>query len=172
MVILGLDLATHKSGYGLIDSKGALIKYGLIQADKKEKDFRKRIVQIGEQVENIIRENNPDIICIEEVPIYNEAGSYLLVMQGYVVYIAHKHGKKLYFYRPSEWRKKHDIIGKNGKEALKKSEVKKRTVTWANDKFGLSLVFFERDTKDKISEDDVADAIGVGYAYYVDSCSK
>lgn len=164
MKTVGFDMATHKTGWCVIDGN-ELIDYGLIQADKKQKDFRKRIVEIFSEIEKIIKRYKPDEIVIEEVPIYNEAGSYLLVMQGYMVAICNKYSKPLYLYRPNEWRKKLNIIGNNGKEALKKNQVKGKTVAWANKKFGLNLVFYEKDTKAHISDDDIADAIGIAVAH-------
>lgn len=164
MRVLAFDMATHKTGWCFFED-GTLIQYGLIEADKKEKDFRKRIIDIFTEIRNLIKDFSPDIIVIEEVPIYNEAGAYLLVMQGYMVCVANENKKPLVLYRPTEWRKKIGILGNNGREALKKNQIKGKTVAWVNKKFGLCLKFFEKDTKYKVSDDDIADAIGLACAY-------
>lgn len=163
-------MATKKTGWAFFNDK-KLINYGIIQADKKQKDFRKRIVEIFVTIESLIKANKPDIIVVEEVPIYNEAGAYLLVMQGYMVCVANKMKKPLSFYRPTEWRKKLGLIGNNGREALKKNQIKGKTVAWANREFGLNLKFYEKDTKEHISDDDIADAIGLAMAHYVGECN-
>lgn len=170
MKILAFDMATHKTGWAFLNGE-KLVNYGIIQADKKQKDFRKRIIQIFDTIESLIKTNKPDVIVIEEVPIYNEAGAYLLVMQGYMVCIANKANKPISFYRPNEWRKKLELIGNNGREALKKNQIKGKTVAWANKKFGLNLRFYEKDTKEHISDDDIADAIGLAMTYYMGECN-
>lgn len=164
MRVLAFDMATHKTGWCFFEGEN-LIQYGLIEADKKEKDFRKRIVDIFSEIKPLIEELSPDTIVVEEVPIYNEAGAYLLVMQGFMVCVASMTNKPLVLYRPTEWRKKIGIIGNNGREALKKNQIKGKTVAWVNRKFGLCLKFFEKDTKYKVSDDDIADAIGLACAY-------
>lgn len=169
MKIVSFDMATHKTGWCILSDE-VLVDYGIIQADKKQKDFRKRIIQIFEEIEKIIEKHRPDVIVVEEVPIYNEAGAYLLVMQGYMVCVANRKNKPLYFYRPNEWRKKIGVLGNNGKEALKKNQIKGKTVAWANKMFGLNLVFYEKDTKQHVSDDDIADAIGLAVTYRGD-CS-
>ena len=170
MKILAFDMATHKTGWAFFNNDN-LVNYGIIQADKKQKDFRKRIVQIFETIESLIKMNNPDVIVVEEVPIYNEAGSYLLVMQGYMVCVANNTKKPISFYRPTEWRKNLGLIGNNGREALKKNQIKGKTVAWVNKRFGLNLKFYEKDTKDHISDDDIADAIGLAMAHYYGECN-
>ena len=54
MIYIGLDLATHKTGCCILDSGGNIIHYELITANKKEKDFRKRIEEIGSKIEDVI----------------------------------------------------------------------------------------------------------------------
>ena len=61
MIYIGLDLATHKTGCCILDSGGNLIHYELITANKKEKDFRKRIEEIGSKIEDVILAYKPDV---------------------------------------------------------------------------------------------------------------
>lgn len=142
-----------------MDSGGNLIHYELIKAIKKEKDFRKRIIDIGRQVEEIISAYYPDVIAMEEPPIiHNSSASMLLIMHGFFLKIANDNNLKPLIYQPNHWRSVIGILGKNGKDALKKDEIKQSTVNFVNKKFGTNFVYIK--DKDE-STDDIADSIGV-----------
>ena len=159
MIYIGLDLATKKTGCCVMDSGGNLIHYELIRANKKEKDFRKRIIDIGKQVEEIISAYYPDVIAMEEPPIiHNSSASMLLIMHGFFLKIAQENNLKVLVYQPNHWRSVIGVLGKNGKEALKKDEVKRTTVNFVNKKFGTSFEYIKDSDK---STDDIADSVGV-----------
>ena len=159
MIYIGLDLATHKTGCCILDSGGNLIHYELITANKKEKDFRKRIVEIGNKVEEAILKYKPDVMAVEEPPIIkNSSASMLLIMHGYLLKISNLYGLDIKIFQPNHWRSVLGIIGKNGKDALKKDAVKQSTVDYVNKKYGTNFVYIKDSDK---STDDIADSIGV-----------
>lgn len=159
MIYIGLDLATHKTGCCILDSGGNLIHYELITANKKEKDFRKRIEEIGSKIEDVILAYKPDIMAIEEPPIIkNSSASMLLIMHGYLFKISTLYGLDIKIFEPSHWRSVLGIIGKNGKDALKKDAVKQSTVEYVNKRYNTDFVYIKDSDK---STDDIADSIGV-----------
>lgn len=159
MIYIGLDLATKKTGCCIMDSSGHLIHYELIRANKKQKDFKKRIEEIGNKIEDIILAYKPDIIAVEEPPIIkNSSASMLLIMHGYFLKISRLYSLDIKVFEPCHWRSVLGIIGKNGKEALKKDAVKQSTVEYINKKYSTNFVYI-KDSED--STDDIADSIGV-----------
>ena len=159
MIYLGLDLATYKTGCCIVDSSGNLIHYELVTSNKKEKDFRKRILEIGDKIEKIILEYKPDIMAVEDPPIIkNSSASMLLILHGYVFKIANIYNLDMKIFQPNHWRSVLGIIGKNGKDALKKDTVKQSTVDYVNKKYGTNFVYIKDSDK---STDDIADSIGV-----------
>lgn len=159
-IILCCDLATKKTGYALFEESGKLKKYDMIIASPKERDFRRRIVEIGNAIEDVISKHKVKTILLENVPIYNAAGSMLLVMQGYFTYIANKYNADLYLFNPNVWRKPMGLNAGNEKFIIKKN-----TVDFVNKEYDLDLMFYESDKKNQISQDDVADAIGLGHYF-------
>ena len=159
MIYIGLDLATHKTGCCILDSGGNLIHYELLTSNKKEKDFRKRILEIGDKIEKIILEYKPDIMAVEDPPIIkNSSASMLLILHGYVFKIANIYNLDMKIFQPNHWRSVLGIIGKNGKDALKKDTVKQSTVDYVNKKYGTDFAYIKDSDK---STDDIADSIGV-----------
>lgn len=159
MIYIGLDLATHKTGCCILDSGGNLIHYELITANKKEKDFRKRIEEIGSKIEDVILAYKPDVMALEEPPIIkNSSASMLLIMHGYFLKMSKTYNLNMKIFQPNHWRSVLGIIGKNGKDALKKDAVKQSTVEYVNKKFNTDFVYIKDSNK---STDDIADSIGV-----------
>lgn len=159
MIYIGLDLATHKTGCCILDSGGNLIHYELITANKKEKDFRKRIEEIGSKIEDVILAYKPDVMALEEPPIIkNSSASMLLIMHGYFLKMSKTYNLNMKIFQPNHWRSVLGIIGKNGKDALKKDAVKQSTVDYVNKKYGTNFVYMKDSDK---STDDIADSIGV-----------
>jgi Holliday junction resolvasome RuvABC endonuclease subunit len=164
MIYIGLDLATWKTGCCVMDSGGNLIHYELIMIKKtaekrRENDFRKRISEIGDIVQDIIKKYKPQILALEEPPIIkNSSASMLLVMHGYFLKIANIHDLDYRVYQPNYWRSVLGILGNNGKDALKKDEIKKATVNFVNEKYNTDFLYIKDSDK---STDDIADSIGV-----------
>lgn len=157
MICIGLDLATKRTGCCVMDGD-KLVHYECISVNPKE-EFRTRIRKIGLQVDVIFKKFSPDIAFIEDAPIIkNSSASMLCTLQGYILRIADEQSIPFEVFQPSSWRKTLGIVGKNGKDALKKENVKQATVDYVNKRFGLDLIYKKNSVK---SQDDIADSIGI-----------
>lgn len=63
MILMGLDIASYKSGWFVLDTENIRFKIGLINA---KGDAYNRIRQIGIQSKKLINSYNPEIIIIED----------------------------------------------------------------------------------------------------------
>jgi Holliday junction resolvasome RuvABC endonuclease subunit len=160
MICIGLDLATKRTGCCILND-GNLVHYECITSS--EPDFRDRIRIISKKIEEVIINFSPDEMFIEDAPIiHNSSASMLLIMHGYVLSIANRYNIPVEIFEPTSWRKTVGIVGKNGKEALKKEFVKQATVDYVNARFGLNLIYIPNEKKnDPPSQDDIADSIGI-----------
>jgi crossover junction endodeoxyribonuclease RuvC len=69
MVILGLDPGTATTGFGIIsyeNDKFSLLDYGCITTPK-DLALAERLQQISDDLEEIVKDSNPDEIAIEEI---------------------------------------------------------------------------------------------------------
>lgn len=156
MKILALDLSTKSTGYAVYnDSK--LIKYGCLTATST--DFIKRIQKIIGEIDIILQEYKPDKVIAEEVR--PEGTGYgvgnlhthktLMYLQAAVAFLLHEKyaAASFEFVYPSSWRATCGI--KNGR-GIKRSAAKAADVEWVEKTFGIKV------------NDDIADAIGIGYS--------
>lgn len=158
MIYIGLDLATKKTGCCVIDNE-KLIYYDCIRCGHEKDSYYKRIKDIGNQLDAVIKKFKPDKIFIEDAPIMkNSSASMLCVMQGYILCIIDKYNIPYELYQPSSWRKTIGIEDKNGNKKLKGDEPKIETIRYINDRFGLNLIYKKDSVK---SQDDIADSIGI-----------
>ena len=68
-MILGLDMATKKTGYSLLDIKANLYDYGVIRTTEEEP--RERIKEVYDAIEKIIKDNDIGCVVFEDVPVTN-----------------------------------------------------------------------------------------------------
>ena len=83
MRILGIDPGLTKTGFGILDVQNENLKvidYGIIKPKVKDK-LEKRLLTIFEDINEIIKEYSPTIICIEEVFYGKNFKSALLLGQ-------------------------------------------------------------------------------------------
>lgn len=156
MNILGIDASTKSSGWSVYENKN-LKKYGCITSAST--DLFKRIHKMVDELNIIIKENNIDKIILEEVRPEDVGGrtnlathKALLYLQGAIAMMVHDNYPKIvieYLY-PSEWRKCCKI--KTGRGVVRET-VKQRDIRFVEETFGLKV------------NDDIADAIGLGYAF-------
>lgn len=74
MKLLCLDLSTSCTGFAVFDAKQKLIRYGKIKAKVKgisalkyPKGAYKRIINISDQIKDLVAQEDPDLILIEEI---------------------------------------------------------------------------------------------------------
>lgn len=161
MTILALDASTKNTGWALFDSEtNKLLEYGCINSSST--DLIKRINIMKEGISAIL-DKYPKIekIILEEVRPQTEIGNIktfkaLIYLQAAIVFLIHEKGNKqdIKYLYPSSWRKQCGI--KTGK-SITRDILKKEDIKFVNNFYHLNL-----------TNDDIADAIGIGHAYLYD----
>ena len=165
MTIIGIDGSTTCTGYSVFNNT-SLIDYGAVRPIGD--NWRDRLVDEGAQIRHILEKYNPDVIYMENVPLFGKQMETLVILgavQGFMIGIASSMKIPINFLMPSQWR---TIVGvydgtKNGmtKDALKKAAVDK-----ANNLFNLQLNWVK--PKSKKNDDDIAEAILIAYSQIKD----
>lgn len=153
MIILSLDVSTKSTGWAIFDDN-VLKEYGCITSAST--DLIKRIHIITNGVEEIFNKYKIDKIIVEEVR--PEMGTQnikthraLLWCQASIAFLAHDKSKlELEYIYPSEWRK---VCGIKTGSGVRRDTLKPKDIAFVKEKFNLDV------------NDDIADAIGIGYAY-------
>lgn len=157
ILLLSLDLSTKSTGYAIWD-KDKLIDYGLITASSQ--DLIKRIQKITNDLNDILKAKSAncsiDKVIVEEVRPENglqniQTHRALMWLQGAIATMFHDdYNLSLEYVYPSEWRSKCGI--KTG-AGIKRESLKKKDIAFVKETFNIDV------------NDDIADAIGIGYAY-------
>ena len=156
-MILSLDASTKSTGYAIFD-EDKLITYGCISASSQ--DNIKRINKMKEEIAKLLTEySNITTVVIEEVrpdmgQTIPQTMKVLFWLQAAIAFLIHDEFTtvKLIFTYPSEWRSKCNIATGRG---IKREQLKQEDIKFVKNKFNIDV------------NDDIADAIGIGYAYYV-----
>ena len=165
-MILGLDMATKKTGYGLLDEEANLYDYGVIRTISEEP--RDRIREVYDAIEAIINKYNIEHMVFEDVPVTNhnnlKTGKDLCILQGAILSLCFKYNIEYSFYAPSSWR---SLIGTydGTRQGMKREIQKQRAVDRVNEIYNLGLIYSETETKTKHTDDDKAEAICIALAY-------
>ena len=158
-MLLSLDLSTKSSGIAIFDNDKKLIDYTCITASST--DLVKRIYKIINDLKLFCQKyDNIDTVVIEEVrPEGNQYGvgnqkthKALMYLQAALVFFMHDNCPKVkieYLY-PSEWRSR---CGLHTGRGIKREELKKADIAFVKKLYNIEV------------NDDIADAIGIGYAY-------
>lgn len=163
-VILSLDASTTSTGWAVFDKRG-LAGYGVIKPDGD--DWRDRLSHQGDKLKEVIEKFHPNRIVIEDVPLKNSNAKLLVVLgavQGYILGIASSYGVPMKFVLPSEWRSPLNLYD-GTRDGTKRKELKKKSIEKANEIFGLNLVW--KSPTSRFNEDDISDAILLGYSQMV-----
>ena len=156
MNVLSLDASTKSTGFAVY--QGTELKhYGCITSSST--DLFKRIHKMVDEIKPLIQEHQITKIVLEEVRPDDIGGhsnlathKALMYLQGAICMMVHDNYPKVtidYLY-PSEWRKCCKI--KTGRGVVRET-VKQRDIRFVQETFGI------------IVNDDIADAIGLGYAH-------
>lgn len=158
MKILSLDLSTKSTGYAIFND-GLLIDYGCIKAAST--DVINRIYKIIKEINNILLKH-PDIkkIIVEEViPENGQDGvgnlrthKVLMWLQAALEFLIHDNFSSIlieYLY-PSEWRK---VCGIQTGRGIIRGKLKQADIAFVKKVYNIEV------------NDDIADAIGIGYSY-------
>lgn len=172
-MILSLDMATKKTGYGLLDENANLYESGVIRTISDEP--RERIREVYDAIENIITSNNITRVVLEDVPVTShnnlKTGKDLCILQGSILALCFKHNIDYYFYAPSSWR---SLVGTydGTRQGMKREVQKQRAVDKVNEIYNLEFVYNATETKTRHTDDDRAEAICLGLAYIKDVKGK
>lgn len=154
MIILALDLSTKSSGWSIFENK-KLKKYGCITSTNE--NIYNRIDTMVSEIKKIIVEYKPTNIMIEDVIPEDVHGNQtvfkaLIYLQGFVMHLLNQCGipqANIKFYTSSEWRKKCGIHTGRG---VRRETLKAKDVAFVKSQFDLTV------------NDDIADAICIGFA--------
>ena len=172
-MILELDMATKKTGYGLLDAQANLYDYGIIRTTSEEP--RERIKEVYDAIEHIVNENNITQMVFEDVPVTShnnlKTGKDLCILQGAILSLCFKYNIAYTFYTPSSWR---SIIGTydGTRQGMKRDIQKQKAVDKINELYDLDFVYNATETKTRHTDDDKAEAICLGLAYIKDNNRK
>ena len=169
MEILGIDAATKKTGYGIIDAEtGALVDYGLIKTSSD--DVRDRMKEIYFKLKEIIQRNDIKVVVVEDIPVNNHSnlktGKDLSILHGVILGVCFEQCLPWVVYAPSSWR---SVVGTydGTREGTKREVQKQVAVDKVNELYNLNLHYFVRDTKENQSDDDKAEAILIARSFYL-----
>ena len=106
MVIIGVDPGTTATGYGVIKKKGsssAHIESGVIRPTPKS-SHPKRIFQIHQKLEEVIKEYRPEIMAVESLFHFRNSQSLMKLSQvrGVVLLLGESYGMEIHEYSPME----------------------------------------------------------------------
>ena len=154
MNIIALDASTKSTGVAIY-KHNKLIKHDCITATSN--DLFNRILVMQNAIEDIIKQD-PDIDYLIMQQVRQEGfmnvKTYkaLMYLQGCIQMMVHQKFKHIQtdFLYPSSWRKICKI--KQGR-GVQRKEQKQLDIKWVKDNFSIQV------------NDDIADAIGLGYAY-------
>lgn len=182
-------MSSQKSGYALFKDK-ELVDYGMWELDSsKEHDWRTRIAFMANCVNKYCRSHFIDTIYVEDVPPILENTQTIKVLsalQGMLIAIATQHHIEIEFIPVKTWKQKiginivsskennackkriRDNFGKDAQKKLNKVKgwakawEKKMSVDYANDLFGLDLIY--KSPTSKFNQDDIADSINIAWS--------
>lgn len=151
MIILGLDLSSKSSGYSVYEDN-KLIDYGCITSASQ--NLYKRIDVMVNGIKEILDKYSINHVYIEDVlpdDVRHNQTVYkaLTYLQGYILHLLDDYGLPHTFLTASQWRK---ACGIHTGRGIKRESLKPRDVAFVKSQFGIDV------------NDDIADAIGIGFA--------
>ena len=121
MRILGIDPGLQKTGYGVIDSNGPedlkLVEAGVINTSKEE-GISKRVTQIYENLTDIIKETDPEVLVLEKLYSQYKHPTTSILMghaRGVICLACGKHDVELVSYPATKIKKAVTGNGRAGK---------------------------------------------------------
>jgi crossover junction endodeoxyribonuclease RuvC len=122
MIVLGIDPALIKTGYGLVEMKNNTLTYiasGVIHTDTKM-SIENRLQNIFVEINKIIEKYKPDYFSIEETFINNNPTTSLKLGQarGVAILSAGINNLKVFEYKPNTIKKSVTGVGKATKDQI------------------------------------------------------
>lgn len=152
MITLSIDGSTKATGIAIFQDT-TLVKYDCIYA--KDNDTIDRILKMANEIKNICIKYKVNQVCMEEVlpedvKHNDKVYTSLKYLQAAVVFVLHSLGLRYEFKTASWWRSRCGIRTGRG---IKREELKLASIAFVRDEYNIQVT------------DDIADAIGLGFAY-------
>ena len=153
MIILAIDGSTKSTGIAIFNNN-RLIYQECIQATSS--DMIKRVIFMSQRIRDIAIQYPPTDIIMEE-PLPQEANhnqatfKALMYLQAAVAMEMKKLNKDIHFYVANHWRK---MVGIKTGRYVKRQALKEASIALVKAKFDIDV------------NDDIADAINIGLAYF------
>lgn len=120
--ILGIDPGFDRLGVCILDKEGnkETLVYSTCITTSKKDSFEKRLLVAGDALEVIIKQYSPSELAIETLFFTKNQKTIITVaeVRGICIYLAHKHGVKLFEYSPPQIKSAIAGYGKATKEDI------------------------------------------------------
>lgn len=152
MKVLGIDPGLNISGYGILEEKEgevSVIEAGILKTNDKL-SMEKRLVELGEELDTVIRQYNPDIMAIEELYSHYDHPKTAIIMghaRGLIFYKAAEAGIEVVPYASTRIKKALTGNGRASKEQMQRA------------------IQIQMGLKAVPEPPDVADALAVAYCH-------
>lgn len=156
MLVLGIDPGTATTGFGLVkiteDGSPILMHHGLIET-KKELDPQKRLVEIYDQMEELLKEHKPNVVAMEKIFFFSNAKTVIRVSQaqGVLLLVSEHLGVPVFEYAPGQVKLNVTGSGKADKKMMQ---------SYIKEMFGLVA-----QKNKKTHFDNAADAIAIAVCH-------
>lgn len=141
---LGIDPSTVASGYGILQSDGQLVDWGVIKPNKKIlTEAQQASFQYNAFCELMEKYTIKGIACEDQHRGPNaDTLKKLSRVSGYVILLAGQYDVPIELYHPSSWRK--TVLGKGNAS-------KEDSISWVNEKYNLNFIKKDNDIAEGIS---------------------
>lgn len=124
MIVLGIDPGIGRCGYGVIDftkNVANAISYGCIETEK-EKDTSRRLLDLSDKIDSIIKKNCPQVLAIEDLFFFKNAKTVIQIgeARGAIMLTAQKNNVPIFSYPPLEVKMAITGYGRAEKEQIQK----------------------------------------------------
>lgn len=158
MIILAIDASTKSTGYAVIQNK-KILKSGCI--NDQSSDTLERIQYMKKEIQKVIKEYHPTDVVIEDIlpeDVRSNQKTFkaLIYLQAALVFLLHDYKLTPTLYTASHWRA---LVGIHTGRGIKREQLKTASIQLVEKNYGLQV------------NDDVADAINIGFAYYKENAS-
>lgn len=152
MITIAIDASSKSTGIAVFKDKELIYKNCIVS---NKKDTYARIKYMVAEIEKVYKKYGADNIIIEDVipeDVRHNQSVYkvLIYLQAAIVLMFHEYQKEVEFYTSSEWRAKCGIHTGRG---IKRESLKAADINFVKEKYNMLV------------NDDVADAICIGWAY-------
>lgn len=123
MIVLGIDPGSHRTGWGLVETRGNALRYidsGTIAAGGAS--LSKRLLSIADSLDEILRRHAPNRVCVEAVFHHKNSQSALRLghARGVILLCAARAGREVHEYTPAEIKRAVTGSGRADKEQVQR----------------------------------------------------